>query len=97
MSKRTGLSLKDKRRVLWERQEGLCGYCNNYVAWEDATLEHVKPRGRGGGLMRWENLLMACEPCNNAKSAFDDKTQNKVWDDRQMDTLWALRLRLGEK
>ncbi len=43
-----------------------CGYCGNGFRLKDLTFDHVIPRSKGGK-STWDNLLMACGPCNRAK------------------------------
>jgi hypothetical protein len=44
---------------------GLCCYCRSNRA---TTLDHVKPRSRGGSSLR-SNLLPACQECNHSKGS----------------------------
>ncbi len=53
------------RRGILERDRGCCQYCGNLVG-SGFTLDHVRPRSRGGP-STWENLVTACKPCNNVK------------------------------
>lgn len=32
--------LVERRRILWEQQNGICALCNQPVEWEDAALDH---------------------------------------------------------
>lgn len=50
------------RKNLSLRDNGRCGYC----AGRGATIDHIKPRALGG-LHRWENVTLACGPCNSRK------------------------------
>lgn len=54
------------KRVLWQRDNGRCQYCNARVSLRDATVDHVIPRARGGN-HTWLNLVIACSPCNQKK------------------------------
>jgi 5-methylcytosine-specific restriction endonuclease McrA len=57
------------RRNQWNRAaskcEGRCWYCG-CLPEDDLTVDHAKPRSRGGQ-NRDENLLPACRYCNNEK------------------------------
>lgn len=74
------MSLSVFRKHMLERIIAECGknchYCHkptrvNYVdddpSLDHATLDHVIPKSRGGSNLR-ENLVLACNKCNNAKS-----------------------------
>lgn len=53
---------------LIERYGFRCAYCaREFVDLNDATLDHVIPNCVVGHWKPW-NLVLACEPCNNAKS-----------------------------
>ncbi len=54
------------RRAVVVRDKGICAYCGE----AGSTIDHVIPRARGG-LHVWENVVLACRPCNSRK---DDKT-----------------------
>ena len=44
---------------------GLCCYCRSNRA---TSLDHVKPKSRGGNSLR-SNLLPACQQCNHSKGS----------------------------
>ena len=44
---------------------GLCCYCRSNRA---TSLDHVKPRSKGGSSLR-SNLLPACQECNHSKGS----------------------------
>ena len=44
---------------------GLCAYCRENRA---TTLDHLKPKSKGGSSLR-SNLIPACQPCNHAKGS----------------------------
>ncbi len=54
------------RRNLWMRDGGCCVYCGQKVTLSSFTIDHVLPRS-SGGLSTWENLVTACQSCNNRK------------------------------
>ena len=62
--KRTGV--KFSRENVYSRDKGRCQYCNQKVSRYDATYDHVVPR-RLGGQTRWDNIVIACLPCNQHK------------------------------
>jgi 5-methylcytosine-specific restriction endonuclease McrA len=47
-----------------------CQYCGEAFASRELTIDHVLPRSKGGP-STWENLVIACGPCNRRKG---DKT-----------------------
>lgn len=59
------------RKSQWNRAankcEGRCWFCGVKPDPGMLTVDHAKPRSRGGG--NWDdNLLPACDYCNNLKS-----------------------------
>jgi HNH endonuclease len=63
---------KEWRSDLIERIGSYCAYCNMPISTQ-LNVEHVvpkKPRANqaGGDPLAWENMLLACENCNKAKS-----------------------------
>lgn len=51
---------------LLARDEFSCQYCCEPLTYRDATLDHVLPRSQGGGTT-WQNVVVACHPCNRKK------------------------------
>jgi 5-methylcytosine-specific restriction endonuclease McrA len=45
-----------------------CQYCGCEVEYNDATLDHVVPRSKGGA-SAWNNIVTACSPCNVKKGS----------------------------
>lgn len=54
------------RRNIFERDKNKCQYCGRPFPKPDLTIDHVVPRSRGGR-DTWENLVLACVPCNVRK------------------------------
>lgn len=54
------------RHSIFERDKGHCQYCGKHFPKSQLTLDHVLPQSRGGG-ESWENLVLACLPCNVRK------------------------------
>ena len=46
---------------------GLCAYCRCQRA---TTLDHLKPKSRGGSSLR-SNLIPACQSCNHSKGSLN--------------------------
>jgi RNA-directed DNA polymerase len=65
----------DQKEVVYQRDEGLCGICGNFVPRGDAELDHITPRHRfnppeSGNT--WENLwILHREPCHRIKTKRD--------------------------
>ncbi|MFT7625643.1 MAG: 5-methylcytosine-specific restriction endonuclease McrA [Myxococcota bacterium] len=55
------------RRNVYARDRGKCQYCRKTLAWREATYDHVVPRSHGGPTA-WDNIVIACRPCNQAKA-----------------------------
>ena len=55
-------------RFEWELQGGVCWYCKRPVPSREATVDHVRPKSKGGDNTR-ENRVMSCRKCNEKKGA----------------------------
>lgn len=62
------------RNNLIARDGGRCQYCAEVFHPRLLTIDHVIPRSRGGP-STWENLAIACGPCNRKKG---DKTPREA-------------------
>ena len=54
------------RENVYARDGGRCQYCGRALARDAATFDHVVPRAHGG-TTRWDNVVIACVPCNQKK------------------------------
>jgi 5-methylcytosine-specific restriction endonuclease McrA len=54
------------KKNLYSRDKGVCQYCSKHIGITAGTIDHVIPRSRGG-LNVWENVALACGPCNYSK------------------------------
>ena len=54
------------KRSLWARDEGKCQYCEKHLSYNSSTIDHVRPKSRGGD-HSWSNLVIACVRCNQKK------------------------------
>jgi 5-methylcytosine-specific restriction endonuclease McrA len=52
------------RKNIIKRDGGRCQYCGKKAA--EMTVDHVIPKNKGGA-DTWENLVAACQECNNKK------------------------------
>lgn len=60
------LGLPVSRRTVLARDRYTCQYCGSQPGKANLTLDHVVPRSRGGRTA-WENVAIACGPCNRRK------------------------------
>ncbi|MDP2272301.1 MAG: HNH endonuclease [Archangium sp.] len=58
--------IRFSRENVFARDHGQCQYCAKKVTRSEATYDHVVPRSQGGGT-HWENIVIACVPCNQRK------------------------------
>jgi len=54
------------RKNILIRDRNTCQYCERLLPAAELTLDHVRPRSRGGESI-WENLVACCHRCNNRK------------------------------
>jgi 5-methylcytosine-specific restriction endonuclease McrA len=59
-------SVKFNRRNIFMRDDYSCQYCGARPGKENLTIDHVRPRSRGGR-STWENVVLACIKCNSQK------------------------------
>ena len=57
-----------QKQAVVERAQGCCEYCRSQArfATQSFSVEHIKPRSRGGKTTL-DNLALACQGCNNHK------------------------------
>lgn len=57
------------RPIVWGRDGRRCVRCGRSLLLRDAEIDHVNPRGLGGGKRddRAANLQTLCHPCHRAK------------------------------
>lgn len=63
---RRNLVVRFSRENVFARDRGRCQYCGRRLARHEATFDHVRPRAQGG-TTHWENVVIACLPCNQRK------------------------------
>jgi 5-methylcytosine-specific restriction endonuclease McrA len=54
------------KRSIYERENGHCAYCDRWISYAAATLDHIVPQSLGGG-STWDNLVNCCQRCNQRK------------------------------
>ena len=60
---------RELRKTRWWQQKtasGKCYYCEKVVTFQELTMDHLIPLGRGGRSTR-DNLVPSCKDCNNKK------------------------------
>ena len=55
-----------KRAAVIERDDSTCYLCHRKLEYDEITIDHVTPPGRGG-TKELDNLKVACYRCNNIK------------------------------
>jgi len=55
-------------RALWARDGGRCQYSGRKLAIDEADIDHIMPRSRGGG-DSWENCVISDRTINRRKGA----------------------------
>jgi hypothetical protein len=72
----------DRKEVVYQRDEGVCGICGNFIPWGEAEVDHKTPRHRfkppeGGDTL--ENLwILHREPCHQMKTKRDLHSGRRV-------------------
>jgi RNA-directed DNA polymerase len=72
----------DRKEVVYQRDEGICGICGNFVPTREAIMDHKIPRhlfkpARSGDTL--ENLwILHKEPCNRLKTKRDLQVGGRV-------------------
>jgi 5-methylcytosine-specific restriction endonuclease McrA len=61
-----GQAVKFSRINVATRDSFTCQYCATKLPLSKLTYDHVVPRAQGGRTV-WENIVMACYPCNEGK------------------------------
>lgn len=59
-------AVRFSRENVYLRDQGRCQYCAVRIVRAAATYDHVMPRAQGGRTS-WENVVIACVPCNQQK------------------------------
>jgi len=62
--------VKYTRENIFHRDNHLCAYCGKKFKLDQLTVDHIKPKSKGGD-NTWKNTITSCKACNNKKS---DKT-----------------------
>ena len=60
------LYLPPTKENIFLRDRYTCQYCGRVCKYDEATIDHIIPKSRGGQ-HTWKNLVTACPQCNNKK------------------------------
>lgn len=58
-------TIKNKKHILFGKQEGNCGVCKHQVPITNMEISHIVPKSKGGQ-SRIENLRLLCKHCDSA-------------------------------
>lgn len=66
------MSQRETKRLLWscrfgQAKEAPCFWCGRPMGFDDATVDHLIPRVKGGS-NHLTNLVLSCDPCNQSRS-----------------------------
>lgn len=82
------------RQTLLMRDEHRCQYCGHAAKRSNLDIDHVVPRSRGGQFT-WENLVIACMPCNRKKGKQTPAEAGMPLERLPQRPGWALSVRLA--
>ncbi|NDD44878.1 MAG: HNH endonuclease [Synechococcaceae bacterium WB9_4xC_028] len=77
---------REFRQSILEAWEHRCAYCDRPAT----TLDHVRPRSKGGETTR-QNLISCCASCNSRKGSYDWVTWYRTqpfWEAEREGTIW---------
>ena len=57
--------IRKNKNILFNQYSN-CKYCGKELSFREATIDHIKPKSRGGN-SNIKNLCLACYPCNQNK------------------------------
>jgi len=70
VSERAKKNIKSRRQRVIKRDESTCQICFKKLSPREITMDHKIPKSRGGA-NTYENLRVACSPCNNLRGNDD--------------------------
>ncbi len=88
------LRIRLTRKNLMLRDEHQCQYCLKRPPLRDLNIDHVQARSRGGQ-DTWENLVIACRPCNLKKGWRSPEEAGMKLARRPARPRWALSTHLA--
>jgi len=57
-----------RKRILYNRDDWSCQYCDKKLNWNTVTIDHVLPKSKGGKTT-WRNCVVCCKRCNRIKGS----------------------------
>jgi 5-methylcytosine-specific restriction endonuclease McrA len=72
------------KRWLYRKGRGRCHYCTVALTYEQSTIDHKKPRSKGGTYDK-RNIVLACRICNAEKAANPYYIYKALWKQRLLD------------
>ncbi len=67
-------TIKFSRRNVFDRDKGICQYCNKKFPREQLSMDHIIPKSKGGP-SSFTNIVTACKACNAFK---DNRTPEEA-------------------
>lgn len=58
---------KANKKNIYKRDQGKCQYCETFLNYSQATIDHINPRSKNGKLS-WDNCVISCIRCNHKKA-----------------------------
>lgn len=90
-NRRFTAEVKFSRRNIFDRDDCTCQYCGKRFDRSDLTLDHIKPRSRGG-TTTWENIVLACLKCNIRKGSRLPREAHMKLLKKPVKPRWATRM-----
>jgi 5-methylcytosine-specific restriction endonuclease McrA len=59
---------KPSLRYLYKKYKGICQICGKQMSQKKMTIEHIKPKSKGGG-NDYYNITLTCVKCNSRKGS----------------------------
>ena len=84
---------QQERYLVYNRAEGKCSICGQFIPLQDYTIDHIVPLSKGG-TNDLDNLQACCSFCNKAK---DDSIGGEFYDRIERIFLYQAKLRYGKK
>lgn len=69
------------KKWLYRKFRNRCHYCTATLTYELCTIDHKKPRCRGGTYDR-RNVVLACRRCNAEKAVMPYYIYKAIWKQR---------------
>jgi 5-methylcytosine-specific restriction endonuclease McrA len=79
---------KFSRKGVFVRDDHVCQYCAIQFPLGELTLDHVKPKSRGGK-RSWTNMVTSCQPCNSKKGDLTPDESGMGLLNRPIKPLWG--------